>query len=66
MTKLGERRLPRAIAGELETSRLANGLELCLLRNAQAPIAGVIVGRALYDGRLDLGEALSVLEGAPC
>ncbi len=26
-----------------------------------APVAGVISGRALYDGRLDAGEALRLL-----
>jgi phosphoribosylformimino-5-aminoimidazole carboxamide ribotide isomerase len=45
---------------------VASLADIKALRNAGAPIAGVIVGRALYDGRLDLGEALSVLEGAPC
>ncbi|HLF58657.1 MAG TPA: 1-(5-phosphoribosyl)-5-[(5-phosphoribosylamino)methylideneamino]imidazole-4-carboxamide isomerase [Alphaproteobacteria bacterium] len=29
-------------------------------------IEGVIVGRALYDGRLDLQQALAVLEDPPC
>jgi zinc protease len=32
------RPLPPALAGEIELDRLPNGLELCLLRNAQAPI----------------------------
>jgi phosphoribosylformimino-5-aminoimidazole carboxamide ribotide isomerase len=45
---------------------VASLADIKALRNAAAPIAGVIVGRALYDGRLDLAEALSVLEGAPC
>lgn len=34
-----------------------------LKRAEDAGIEGVIVGRALYDGRLDLKEALSVLAG---
>jgi len=29
---------PPALAGEIEVSRLANGLELCLVRNPQAPL----------------------------
>lgn len=37
-----------------------------LKRIADAGIGGVIVGRALYDGRLDLREALRVLAGPPC
>lgn len=38
-----------------------------LKRVADSGIAGVIVGRALYDGRLDLAEALGVLaERQPC
>ncbi|MGY6770125.1 1-(5-phosphoribosyl)-5-[(5-phosphoribosylamino)methylideneamino]imidazole-4-carboxamide isomerase [Komagataeibacter xylinus] len=37
-------------------------LEALRAATAQAPgIEGVIVGRALYDGRIDLGEALRVL-----
>jgi len=31
-----------------------------------AGIEGVIVGRALYDGRIDPAEALAVLAGSPC
>ena len=26
-------------------------------------VAGIICGRALYDGRLDLGQALALLQG---
>lgn len=37
--------------------------DLIALRDADAPIAGAISGRALYDGALDLREALSVLAG---
>lgn len=29
-------------------------------------VEGVITGKALYDGRLDLEEAIAVAEGAPC
>ncbi|MDZ4737911.1 MAG: 1-(5-phosphoribosyl)-5-[(5-phosphoribosylamino)methylideneamino]imidazole-4-carboxamide isomerase [Rhodospirillaceae bacterium] len=35
--------------------------DLRALKAADAPIAGVISGRALYDGRLDLGAALALL-----
>ncbi|MEX1108571.1 MAG: HisA/HisF-related TIM barrel protein, partial [Dongiaceae bacterium] len=35
--------------------------DLRALKSADAPIAGVISGRALYDGRLDLGAALALL-----
>ncbi len=31
------------------------------LKDARAGIEGVISGRALYDGRLDLAEALALL-----
>ncbi len=37
-----------------------------LKRVAGSGIGGVIVGRALYDGRLDLKEALRVLADRPC
>lgn len=33
---------------------------------AHTGIEGVITGRALYDGRLDLKQALAVARGAPC
>jgi len=29
-----------------------------MLRNSGAPVAGVVIGRALYDGRINAGEAL--------
>jgi phosphoribosylformimino-5-aminoimidazole carboxamide ribotide isomerase len=29
-------------------------------------IAGVICGRAIYEGLVDLGEAIRLLRGAPC
>lgn len=31
-----------------------------------AGLEGVIVGRALYDGRISLREALDIVEGSPC
>ena len=37
--------------------------DLQQVRDARAAFAGVVVGRALYDGRVDLTEALSTLEG---
>ena len=37
-----------------------------LKRAENSGIEGVIVGRALYDGRLDLRQALDILEGAAC
>jgi phosphoribosylformimino-5-aminoimidazole carboxamide ribotide isomerase len=35
-----------------------------LKAHASAGIAGVISGRALYDGRIDLAEAVKLLEAA--
>ena len=35
-----------------------------LLRESDAPIAGVVIGRALYDGRIDAAEALAAARGA--
>lgn len=37
--------------------------DLVALRDSGAPLNGAISGRALYDGKLDLGEALRVLRG---
>ncbi len=37
--------------------------DLVALRDCGAPLDGVISGRALYDGALDLGRALAVLKG---
>jgi phosphoribosylformimino-5-aminoimidazole carboxamide ribotide isomerase len=37
--------------------------DLRALKAADAPIAGVISGRALYDGRIDLAAALALLKG---
>jgi phosphoribosylformimino-5-aminoimidazole carboxamide ribotide isomerase len=60
-----------ALAARLQTPVIASGgvgsiEDLRRLRSAAPPgrIDGVIVGRALYDGRIDMGEALAVLAGA--
>ncbi|MBV1868458.1 MAG: 1-(5-phosphoribosyl)-5-[(5-phosphoribosylamino)methylideneamino]imidazole-4-carboxamide isomerase [Marinosulfonomonas sp.] len=37
--------------------------DLTALRDCGAPLNGAISGRALYDGAIDLGEALAVLKG---
>jgi len=37
--------------------------DLVALKESGAPLNGAISGRALYDGKLDLGEALRVLRG---
>lgn len=37
--------------------------DLIALRDCGAPLDGVISGRALYDGKLDLAEALAALRG---
>ncbi len=37
-----------------------------LLAAEEPGIEGVVVGRALYDGRLDPAEALTLLKGEPC
>jgi len=37
--------------------------DLVALRNCGAPLNGAISGRALYDGAIDLGAALKVLQG---
>jgi phosphoribosylformimino-5-aminoimidazole carboxamide ribotide isomerase len=56
-----------AMAARLTTPVIASGGVSCLddvkALKAAGGIAGVITGRALYDGRLDLAEALAVLEG---
>lgn len=61
------------LAGRLKTRVIASGgvgglsdlraLAECAHARAEGGIEGVIVGRALYDGRLTIAEALSVLEG---
>jgi phosphoribosylformimino-5-aminoimidazole carboxamide ribotide isomerase len=56
-----------ALAARLKTPVIASGgvgsiEDLIALRDgAREGVEGVIVGRALYDGRVDLGEALAVL-----
>ncbi|WP_316013799.1 1-(5-phosphoribosyl)-5-[(5-phosphoribosylamino)methylideneamino]imidazole-4-carboxamide isomerase [Roseobacter sp. HKCCA0434] len=37
--------------------------DLRALKDTGAPLDGVISGRALYDGRIDLGEAVALLKG---
>jgi phosphoribosylformimino-5-aminoimidazole carboxamide ribotide isomerase len=61
-----------ALAGGISTPVIASGgigsaADLrALRRHASGRLAGVIVGRALYDGSVDAGEALRILgdEGA--
>jgi phosphoribosylformimino-5-aminoimidazole carboxamide ribotide isomerase len=61
-----------ALARRLSTGVIASGGvagldDLRHLKTHEADgIAGVICGRALYDGRLDLGAALAVCEGDAC
>jgi phosphoribosylformimino-5-aminoimidazole carboxamide ribotide isomerase len=58
-----------ALARRLTTPVIASGgvaglADLAALKaHETAGIAGVICGRALYDGRLDLGQALALLQG---
>jgi zinc protease len=53
------RKLPPALPGEIERARLDNGLEVCLLRNRQAPIvSSALVYRA---GARDEAEGASGL-----
>ncbi|MBY0430966.1 MAG: 1-(5-phosphoribosyl)-5-[(5-phosphoribosylamino)methylideneamino]imidazole-4-carboxamide isomerase, partial [Rhodospirillales bacterium] len=58
-----------ALAGRLTTPVIASGGVSCLddlkalKAEAGSGIAGVISGRAIYDGRIDLGQALAVLKG---
>ena len=37
--------------------------DLAALRTCGAPLDGVITGRALYDGRIDIAGAVRLLEG---
>ncbi|MGH7066608.1 MAG: 1-(5-phosphoribosyl)-5-[(5-phosphoribosylamino)methylideneamino]imidazole-4-carboxamide isomerase [Acetobacteraceae bacterium] len=59
-----------ALAGQLRTRLIASGgvgsiEDLRQLKErASGAVEGVIVGRALYDGRVRLDEALRLLEGA--
>jgi len=56
--------LAAAVSIPIIASGGLSGLEdLAALQAAPAPIAGVISGRALYDGRLDPQEALAALAG---
>jgi phosphoribosylformimino-5-aminoimidazole carboxamide ribotide isomerase len=58
-----------ALARRLTTPVIASGgvaglADLAALKaHETAGISGVICGRALYDGRLDLGQALALLQG---
>lgn len=57
--------LARAVRLPVIASGGVAGLEdLKALRAAAAPIEGVIIGRALYDGRIDPAAALAVAGGA--
>lgn len=44
---------------------VANLEDLKALQDLRPPLAGVIIGRALYDGRITLPEALQIVAGAP-
>jgi len=60
-----------ALAKAVQTPIIASGGvssldDLKALRDCGAGIAGVISGRALYDGRIDLAQALAVLRTRPC
>ena len=43
---------------------VASVADVSALRDASAPIEGVIIGRALYDGRISADEALAAATGA--
>lgn len=66
---LGGLNIPQtvALANGISTPVIASGgvgslADLAALRDARCPrIAGVIIGRALYDGRVDPAEALALL-----
>ena len=59
-----------ALAERLTTPVIVSGgvsslADIAAVRaHAASGIAGVVVGRALYDGRIDLAAALAVIEGA--
>ena len=56
--------LARAVSVPVIASGGVSRLEdLVALRDCGAPLDGAISGRALYDGKLDLAEALAVLRG---
>ncbi|MEO0614417.1 MAG: 1-(5-phosphoribosyl)-5-((5-phosphoribosylamino)methylideneamino)imidazole-4-carboxamide isomerase, partial [Pseudomonadota bacterium] len=44
---------------------VASVQDITNLRAADAPIEGVIIGRALYDGRIDPSTALRAATGGP-
>jgi phosphoribosylformimino-5-aminoimidazole carboxamide ribotide isomerase len=60
--------LARAVSTPVVASGgVAGAADIAALRDAGAGIAGVIVGRALYDGRIAPAEALAVAEeSTPC
>ena len=60
--------LARAVSTPVVASGGVSGAaDIAALRDAGAGIAGVIVGRALYDGRIAPAEALAAAEeSAPC
>lgn len=60
--------LARAVSIPVIASGGVSSLDdLRALRNCGAPLDGAISGRALYDGRIDLGEAMALLkEPASC
>ena len=58
----GARRLQAAGAGVIASGGVAGLDDIRAVR--EAGLAGAIVGRALYEGRLDLVEALEAAAGA--
>jgi len=53
--------LANAVSIPVIASGGVNGVrDIERLRDCGAPIAGVVVGRALYDGRIDPGEAIQI------
>ncbi len=60
-----------ALANAVSIPVIASGgvaslADLTALKNCGAPLDGAISGRALYDGAIDLGEALKVMKGETC
>jgi phosphoribosylformimino-5-aminoimidazole carboxamide ribotide isomerase len=60
---LGAQRLQQAGAAVIASGGVAGAGDIRAAR--EAGLAGVIVGRALYEGRLDLVEALEAAAGVP-
>ncbi len=59
--------LARAVSIPVIASGGVSSLDdLRALRDCGAALDGAISGRALYDGRIDLAEAIALLEAAPC